>query len=247
MKPNVAKEVLAVLVFENMEKIPHIKHIFFDLDHTLWDFETNSKKTYEFIFNKNKIFINLDRFIETYSPINHHYWKLYRDEKVSKTQLKYARLKDTFKELNYRITDDLIHLLADEYLNNLSNYNTLFKGTIDLLEYLKDKYQLHIITNGFSEIQNAKLQNAKIASYFTHIITSEKVEVKKPNPKIFFYALKVSKANTYDSIMIGDNTEADIMGAKNIGLKTIHCNFTNNPSVKNTIVITRLSQIKNYL
>ena len=230
-----------------MPKLSNIKHIFFDLDHTLWDFETNSKKTYEFIFSKHNMAVDIDEFIAIYAPINHNYWKLYREEKVTQKALKYARLKDSFDALNFKITDDLIHLLAKQYLDNLSNYNTLFEGTMELLDYLKPRYELHIITNGFSEIQEAKLKNSGIFSYFNQLITSEFVAVKKPNPKIFFYALQKANAYTYESVMIGDNLEADIFGAQNIGLATIYCDFTNTPSNKKVTSVTRLSQIKQYL
>lgn len=230
-----------------MPKLSAIKHVFFDLDHTLWDFDANSKKSYEFIFNKNNITLDINTFIAIYEPINHAYWKLYRDEKISKTDLKYARLKDSFNTLNYSVSDALIHRLADEYLENLPNYNVLFDGCIDLLIYLKSKYVLHIITNGFSEIQAAKLKNAKISHFFDCVITSESVLVKKPNPKIFFYALKKANAFTYNSIMIGDNLEADIYGAKNVGMRTIYCNFTNNSLKKKITTVTLLSQIKQYL
>jgi len=230
-----------------MPKLSAIKHVFFDLDHTLWDFDSNSKKSYEFIFNKNNILLDINTFITIYEPINHAYWKLYRDEKINKTDLKHARLKDSFDALNYSISDALINRLADEYLDNLPNYNTLFDGCINLLSYLKSKYVLHIITNGFSEIQTAKLKSAKIFHFFDHVITSESVLVKKPNPKIFFHALNKANAYTYNSIMIGDNLEADIYGAKNIGMRTIYCNFTNNALNDKVIMVTQLSQIKEYL
>ncbi len=230
-----------------MPQSSNIKHIFFDLDHTLWDFDTNSKKSYAFIFKKNNIAIDINTFIKIYTPINHAYWKLYREEKVTKKYLKYARLKDTFDRLGYAIKDEMIAILAEEYLENLPNYNTLFDGTIDLLNYLKPKYQLHIITNGFSEIQQAKLKNAKILDYFEQVITSESVQVKKPNPKIFFYALKKAKAYTYQSVMIGDNLEADIYGAKNIGISTIYCNFSNATSNNKVTTVTQLAQIKQIL
>lgn len=230
-----------------MPKLSNIKHLFFDLDHTLWDFETNSKKAYEFIFKQHNINISIDEFTLVYEPINHAYWKLYREEKINKKDLKFARLKDTFNKLNYTISKETILILADDYLLNLPNYNSLFEGTIDLLNYLKPKYKLHIITNGFHEIQSAKLNNSKIAHFFDQIITSESVHVKKPNPKIFFHALKQANAYTYESVMIGDNLEADIYGAKNIGLPTIYCNFIDKTLQDDTITVHKLHQIKNYL
>lgn len=230
-----------------MPKLSNIKHVFFDLDHTLWDFESNSKKAYQYIFKQNNIHIAIDDFIRVYEPINNAYWKLYREEKISKKDLKFARLNDVFTQLNYKIADEKIHTLADEYLQNLPNYNSLFTGTYDLLNYLAAKYKLHIITNGFHEIQSAKLQNSKIAHYFDQIITSESVQVKKPNPKIFFHALKKSNAYTYNSVMIGDNLEADIYGAKNIGMQTIFCNFININTPIGVTTVTKLSSIKKLL
>ena len=137
--------------------------------------------------------------------------------------------------------------LADDYLQALTKFNLLFEGAIDLLEYLKSKYTLHIITNGFDEIQADKLNNSKISPYFQHVFTSESANVKKPNPKIFFHALKTTKAKTYESVMVGDNLIADINGAKNVGLQTIFCNFSNAKKPKNTITVNHLSQIKMYL
>lgn len=228
----------------------NIKHIFFDLDHTLWDFETNSKKSFEYIFKQNNIDLTIDVFLEQYIPINHNYWKLYREEKVTKEKLKYGRLKDVFNVLNYSATDGLINKLADEYLINLANYNQLFDGTIELLAYLKPKYKLHIITNGFKDTQLAKMKNANIFHYFDVIITSEGIGVKKPNPKIFFYALEKANAKTYESIMVGDSLEADIYGAKNVGIKSIYFNPTdikNKKEQKKYITISNLLKIKQHL
>jgi putative hydrolase of the HAD superfamily len=225
-----------------------IKHVFFDLDHTLWDFETNSKKSFQYIFEQNNITIDIDVFLEKYIPINYHYWKLYREEKVTKAKLRYGRLKESFDKLDYTVSDDLINKLADDYLINLANYNQLFKGAIELLDYLKPKYKLHIITNGFVETQLAKMKNANILHYFDKIITSEGVGVKKPNPKIFFYALKETNAKTYESIMIGDSLEADIYGAKNVGIKSIYFNPDSEINAKEKyLTVTNLLQIKQHL
>ena len=161
-----------------------IKHIFFDLDHTLWDFEKNSAKAFELCFKENKIDLHLQSFLSTYVPINLDYWKLYREEKVSKEDLKTGRLKDSFQALNYSISNNLIDKIADEYLAHLPKFNTLFDGTIEILTYLKAKYSLHIITNGFGEIQNDKIEKSGIKPFFTELITSDEVGLKKPNPKV---------------------------------------------------------------
>lgn len=225
-----------------------IKHVFFDLDHTLWDFETNSKKAYEICFKEHNIGVDLTVFLSEYSNINFHYWKLYREEKVTKEALKYGRLKDSFDAIDYAITDELIDQIATEYLQHLPNFNTLFEGTIDILEYLKPKYKLHIITNGFIEVQNQKLEKSGILPYFTELITSESVGVKKPNPKVFYYALDKASANAQQSIMIGDSLEADVQGALNVGMKAIYFNPSQNYiSKKHDIEIKKLHEIKNYL
>ena len=224
----------------------NIKHIFFDLDHTLWDFETNSAKTFDFIFKENKVDVSLADFLHYYIPINFQYWKLYREEKVTKSELRYKRLKDSFKALNYSISDAAIDNLADAYIDNLVNYNTLFDGAIELLDYLQAKYHLHIITNGFSEIQLKKMNNAGISHYFKQIITSESVGVKKPNAKIFHYALEKADAKMEHSIMIGDNLEADIIGAQQIGLQTIFFH-PEKPYKNQTIHVDRLVDIMNIL
>ncbi|HIP47462.1 MAG TPA: noncanonical pyrimidine nucleotidase, YjjG family [Lutibacter sp.] len=225
-----------------------IKHIFFDLDHTLWDFEKNSAKAYALCFKENKIDLHLQSFLSTYVPINLDYWKLYREEKVSKEDLKTGRLKDSFQALNYSISNNLIDKIADEYLAHLPKFNTLFDGTIEILTYLKAKYSLHIITNGFGEIQNDKIEKSGIKSFFTELITSDEVGLKKPNPKVFEYALSKANAKTQESIMIGDSMEADIQGAINVGMKAIHFNPDKLLFKKHhKIEINHLNEIKNYL
>ncbi|NVK53678.1 MAG: noncanonical pyrimidine nucleotidase, YjjG family [Flavobacteriaceae bacterium] len=224
------------------------KHIFFDLDHTLWDFEKNSNLTFQHLFKEYQIQLNLQCFLEVYAPINFNYWKLYREEKVSKSALRYGRLKDAFDALNYRISDDLIHQLAVAYIDVLPTNNYLFEGAIELLDYLAPKYKLHIITNGFEEVQNLKLEKSGIRKYFDKIITSEAVGVKKPNPKVFKHALNLASATVRDSYMIGDNLEADIIGALNCGITSIHFNLENVfYEDKNYTSVAHLLEIKKYL
>lgn len=225
-----------------------IQHVFFDLDHTLWDFEKNSGLAFQKVFTNYNIPIDLDDFLKVYKPINAQYWKLYREEKVTKERLRYRRLKDVFDALEYSISDDLIHLIAIKYIDFLPEFNYLFDGTFELLDYLKEKYQLHIITNGFEEIQQKKMRSANILHYFKEVITSESVGVKKPNPKVFLHALEVAEANKEEAMMIGDNLEADIQGALDVGLQAIHCNFDGQTLKDRKIVsVTSLLEIKQYI
>lgn len=224
-----------------------IEHIFFDLDHTLWDFETNSAKTFEHILKNREIAIDLDEFLKVYVPINLKYWRLFRNEEVSKEELRYKRLKEVFDILKYNASDDLINTLAVDYIDNLSSYNHLFEGTIETLTYLKSKYKLHIITNGFEEVQHKKLKNSGLLGFFETITTSECVGVKKPNPLIFEQAFKVSNAKPEVSVMIGDSLEADIEGALNMGMEAILCDFEQKHSNLELKMINELSQLKEYI
>jgi putative hydrolase of the HAD superfamily len=224
-----------------------INHIFFDLDHTLWDFETNSDMAFDTIFKKHKVNVDIQKFLNYYRPINENYWKLYREEKISKNDLRYGRLKDAFNKIKTKVDDELIELLAVDYIEHLPLNNFLFAGAFEILEHLQPKYNMHIITNGFNEVQFKKIENSGLAKYFDKIITSEEVGVKKPNPLIFQYALQQTNAAASESIMIGDNWEADIMGAKNVGLDVIFCNFNRQPVSSNIKSVKNLLEIKQYL
>ncbi len=224
-----------------------IKHIFFDLDHTLWDFDKNSALTFQQIFKEQSIAIDLDDFLEVYIPLNLSYWKLYRDDKISKEDLRYRRLKDVFDKLNYPASDHLIHQISEDYIKYLSNHNFLIEGALEILTYLKPKYQLHIITNGFKEVQHKKLINSGIRVFFDIIVTSESVGVKKPNPKIFDFALSQVNSKPENCIMIGDSLEADVLGAKKSGMLSL---FFNPGYVKSEIEVKsvfNLLEIKQFL
>ncbi|WP_055446745.1 YjjG family noncanonical pyrimidine nucleotidase [Lacinutrix mariniflava] len=224
-----------------------ITDVFFDLDHTLWDFDKNSALTFDIIFKKNNVVIDLDRFSEIYRPINLKYWKLYREEKVSKSNLRYGRLKESFDALEIIVEDNVINQLSIDYIDYLTAYNHVFEGTIEILDYLKSKYKLHIITNGFKEVQQSKLEKSNIAHYFDTVTSSEAVGVKKPNPKVFNHALKMANITKEYGIMIGDNYEADILGALNIGMDAICYNY-HNVDLENEIKeVKHLLDLKKYL
>jgi putative hydrolase of the HAD superfamily len=224
-----------------------ITDVFFDLDHTLWDFEKNSALTFERILNHNNISVSIEKFLTIYVPINLEYWKLYREEKVTKSELRYQRLKKTFNALEFDISDNLIDTLSEEYIQYLSSYNHVFPYTFEILDYLSPKYKLHIITNGFQEIQDKKLKNANLYNYFSQIINSEIAGVKKPNPYIFELALDMAKTKPEHSVMIGDNIEADILGAQALGFHTIHFNAHKEPEHNFCKMIDGLHEIKQIL
>ncbi|MFT4781148.1 MAG: putative hydrolase of the HAD superfamily [Psychroserpens sp.] len=228
-------------------KLNGIKHIFFDLDHTLWDFDKNSALTFEKIFQVHSLNLNTNDFLKAYEPINLNYWKLYREEKIDKENLRYKRLKDSFDAIGFRVSDDIVNQLSEDYITYLTTFNHLFDGALDVLDYLQKAYDLHIITNGFEEAQQRKMNNSNISKYFKTITNSESAGVKKPNPIIFNHALEVSKANPVHSIMIGDNYEADILGAIGVGLDVILFNYHNYNAEPHIKQVTQLVDLKKYL
>ena len=221
--------------------------IFFDLDHTLWDFEKNSALAFEKIFEKHQLDLNLEEFLLHYIPTNLKYWKLYRDEKISQEDLRYHRLKEVFDLMNKEVVDEMIHLLSHEYIHYLPQFNYLYEGAWEILDYLFPKYKLHIITNGFQTVQAGKLKNSNIEHFFQTITNSEMAGVKKPNPLIFEYALKKANATKSKSIMIGDSLEADIEGAINVGLDAIFFNEFNVSVDEKIYQVNHLMLLKEYL
>lgn len=224
-----------------------VTDVFFDLDHTLWDFERNSALTFERIFVENDIGVALPDFLEVYIPANLAFWKHYREGKITKENLRYQRLRTVFDQLGHPVSDAVIHKLSDDYINHLSSHNHLFPNTVAVLNYLRPKYRLHIITNGFEEVQAKKLKNSKIHSYFNQVINSEMAGVKKPDPIIFELALKMAKTKPQISLMIGDSLEADILGAQAVGFHTLHFNAHNDPKHEYCEMIHDLNEIKTFL
>ena len=172
-----------------------ITHVFFDLDHTLWDFDRNSALTFEKIFSSRNINLTLNEFLAVYEPVNLKYWKLYREAKIHKDDLRYRRLKDVFDILKFDISDQDIFGISDDYIKYLTSFTHLFDGTIEILEYLYGKYDLHIITNGFEEVQQGKMDHSNISHFFKTVTNSEMVGVKKPDPKIFYFCLRFGQCN----------------------------------------------------
>lgn len=223
---------------------PELTDIFFDLDHTLWDFEKNSELTFNLIFEKHSINIDLPSFMDVYRPVNIKYWNMYRKDQIDSKNLRYHRLKEVFDTLKLKNDKVLIDLIADEYINNLSDQVHLFPGAEQTLNYLANKYRLHIITNGFEKIQHKKIKSSKIEHFFETITTAEGSGFKKPDKRIFEHALEKAKTHHHKSMMIGDSLEADIQGAKDFGMKAIY--FGKKPNFE-TQYVEELKDLKTVL
>ena len=226
------------------------KDLFFDLDHTIWDFELNSKETLWDLYLKYALEVkginNFDEFYNIYSVHNHRLWDRYSKGFIKQEELRWKRIYLSL--LDYKIADEALSKeISLDYLTILPNKKNLFPYTIEILEYLKNKdYTMHLITNGFESVQFKKIKNSNLADYFTQVITSEASNSLKPNKEIFEYALKVSNAKLENSIMIGDNEDADIQGAINAGMDSIFVNHLQiQPTVPATHTITHLKELEN--
>ena len=202
-------------------------HIFFDLDHTLWDFDKNAEETLNELYHsyqlKNLGLNSADVFIETYTQNNHQLWADYHLGKISKEVLRETRFKKTFIDLG--LSPDLIPLqFEDDYVNICPTKTNLFPHTHETLSYLQQKYQLHIISNGFKESTEHKVKNNKLTPYFKNVIISEVIGINKPDKAIFQYAVDIANTTATESLMIGDSLEADVRGALNFGMDAIYFN-----------------------
>lgn len=204
------------------------KQIFFDLDHTLWDFETNSAETLHDLYNEfalhEKGIPDFGSFHRTYAAHNDKLWERFRNGFISREDLRWKRMWHTL--LDFKIGDQqLVQDFSKQYLQILPTKTHLFPDTVEVLQYLKEKqYPVHLITNGFEETQHLKLQHSGIKDYFTCIITSESAGSLKPHAGIFEYAMQQTACKPDEALMIGDTLEVDILGAKNAGIHQIYFN-----------------------
>lgn len=217
-----------------------VTDVFFDLDHTIYDFDKNSALTFNQIFDEMNLH-NVGDFMRRFKPINEFYWEQFAKNEISHDFLRYGRLKDTFKAIEVEVSDDEIYHIADAFIANLSNYNHVFEGAYDALNHLQKQYNLHIITNGPSLVQKKKLKNANLDVYFKTITNSEKAGVKKPNPKIFEFALHKANVKAVNSLMIGDNIIADVQGALNVGMQVI---WFNEFGLENTLNVKEVQNLR---
>lgn len=197
------------------------KHLFFDLDNTVWDFDLNSFHAMQKVYLKYGLpETDYTGFFEVYTQINDRLWELYRKNEIQKQELAAQRFILTFKETGIAGIDGLE--FNNQYLEQMPLQTRLCEGAYDVLEHLSKHYQLHIITNGFIEVQYKKLDNSNLRRFFNRIFVSEEIKAPKPSREIFMHALKSSNARKRESLMIGDSWEVDIIGAMDFGIDQVH-------------------------
>ncbi len=214
------------------------KHLFFDLDHTIWDFEANSRATLVELYNELNLeqigVHDFDLFHKNYLVHNEKLWERYRKGFIKQEELRIKRM--WLSLLDFKIADEkLAKNMGDRFLEMLPTRTILFPYTIEILNYLTDKkYELHLITNGFEKTQHSKLKYSGLTEYFKAVVTSEGSNSLKPNKEIFDFAFQKTGATPEESIMIGDTLEVDILGAINAGIDQIHVNhISKNPETIN--------------
>lgn len=229
-----------------------IRHIFFDLDNTLWNHRKNAELTLRQLFKKEKIneiyLLNFDDFHREYFTINENLWANIRDGKIDKDYIRKHRFYDSF--LFFGIDDfELSQRFEHSFLDEIIEYNELVDGTFELLEYLASKhYKMHILSNGFQEVTHRKCELSGIQNYFETITSADEINIRKPRPEIFEFALRKANASKEESIMIGDDWIADIEGATAFGMKAVFYDvFNDDFKAKEVNVIKKLSELKDIL
>ena len=225
------------------------KDLFFDLDHTLWDFDANSRLTllelYVSFELEKKGVDNFDRFHKNYLVNNHNLWARYRNGLIKVDELRWKRMWLTL--IDFKIGDEpLARSMGDQFLDLLPFRTIVFPHTIEVLQFLTDKsYRLHLITNGFEATQHQKLKNAGLDKFFIEVITSEASNSLKPHKEIFEYAFNKTKSRYHESVMIGDSIEADIQGAINAGIDQVYVNHLNiEPAIHPTYTVYSLKELE---
>lgn len=207
------------------------RHLFFDLDHTLWDFDANARATLEHLHTELKLYDrgihDFELFYKNYLAHNEVLWNRYRLGQIKQDELRLKRM--WLSLLDFKIADDaLAREMSKLFLQLLPTRTLMFPHTREILDYLSAKgYRMHIITNGFEEVQHSKLRCCSIDHYFEHVITSEGSNSLKPKPEIFLYAMQKAGAVLAESLMIGDSPDIDIAGAASVGMDSVHVNHLN--------------------
>ncbi|QDP85037.1 noncanonical pyrimidine nucleotidase, YjjG family [Chryseobacterium sp. SNU WT5] len=229
-----------------------IQHIFFDLDNTLWDHRGNAHSTLQEIFKRENVHqkynLDFEDFHREYFTINERLWEQIRDGEIDKDYLRKHRFYDSF--LFFGIDDfELAQTFESNFLDEILNYNDLVEGAFEVLEYLHDQgYKMHILSNGFKEVTHRKCELSGIQNYFQTITSADEIDIRKPHPQIYDYALNKANAKPGESMMIGDDWIADVEGGKSFGLEVIFYDaFNDNFKADGVKVIKKLIELKELL
>ncbi len=225
-----------------------ITHLFFDLDHTLWDTDLNAQHSLTELFVEHELeskgIPSFDAFHACYRQHNERLWGLYSENQIGKEAVRVHRFRNTLKDFN--IDDDrIVSHLADAFVERTPYKSHLIEGALELLERLKGRFTMAIITNGFKEVQYIKLRESGLAPYFEKVYISEEVGINKPDPEIFLHAMRDAGAPASEKcVMIGDTYQTDIIGALRANMHAVHYVGNNGEAhPKPVITVRRLEEI----
>jgi len=230
----------------------NIRHIFFDLDNTLWDYRRNAKITLEKLYEEYKIQENYGHTFEEFYPFyyesNEQLWADLRDQKVTKDELRARRFPEAFANMGVRNLDFLMEF-EKRFVDEVTDTNYVVEGAEEVLEYLKDKYTIHILSNGFEEVTHDKIEKSIVKNYVETITTAEGAGAPKPDAIAFQTALDKAGATKGESVYIGDDWIADMIGATRFGMRAIFFNPLNENHlwIEEVPIVGQLIQLKNYL
>lgn len=232
-----------------MKRFDDIRTIFVDLDDTIWDFTANSKVALKAVYERYQLDnqCSYDVFIKEYLLINEQLWSLYHHGKIEKDFLKRERFRASFDRCG--IICEYPERFDYDYLETIVTLKKIVAGAPKLLQHLKKRGSVNVLSNGFANLQFRKLQSAGLDRYIDLMVLSDDIGVTKPDKRLFDYALEKAKANAETTLMIGDNYDADILGAYNAGWKTIFFN-RRGESIENNVadlVVQSLEEIIPYL
>ena len=226
------------------------RHLFFDLDHTLWDFEKNADETLRHLYAQHGLArygFAVEEFIGRYSAINHALWRMYQANKIGQKELREVRFARTLTQLGVPEAE-IPATISDDFTDLLPQKSAVFPYCHEVLSYLKGKYTLHLITNGFQDVQYIKLASSRLTDYFQEVVTSEHIGCLKPDRRIFEHALERAGTTAATSLMVGDNLECDVLGAYNAGIDQVYFNpAQRRHSAEVTYEISCLSELKGFL
>lgn len=245
------KFIFLLSIFAKKFSMPKYKHLFFDLDHTLWDYASNSGEALTEMFstlNLAAIFKTPENLVTTFTRHNDWVWSEYKNDRMTKKVLRTRRFELTLEDFGVN-NPSFASQMNDEFLNIMPHKTALIPGAWELMEYLEAKnYKMYVVTNGFTKIQNKKLASSKLERFFTKMFSSEQIGYNKPKPQIFEWALKSSNARKTESLMVGDELFADIGGARKFGIDQIYYNPLALPHTEAvTYEVRSLLEIKNIL
>lgn len=205
--------------------VKHYQVLFIDLDNTLYDFTGNSREAYRAVYSLldyDRWFDSFEHYYSIYEEYNLQLWALYAEGKITKDKLNAERYAHPLRVMGVHDAEFVGARFWDEAMKRLPLGSRLMPHAREVLEYLRPRYRMYILSNGFTELQSRKMHSAGIEGYFDGVILSEDIGVNKPNPEIFYHALQVAGVGASEALMIGDNLEVDIAGASRVGIDQVY-------------------------